>query len=508
MNAPMTRLILVLLASTLILGSCVPLLAAEGGQDAYENQVVLLDVTYQTYDEDRPWTKRNPQSRSAAAVVIPGPWLLTEAQLVADATLIQVSKHGSAQKVPAHVAHIDMDADLALLEVREAGFFDDLAPVSLAREIPREGKLNSVRWRKRQLEVSASRVSRLEVEEPYYGYFSHIFLFLRTDLSGGGWSEPVFDGERLAGLSVSQNEQVVRVLPAPVIQSYLDALTGSRPYGGLPALKLMWQTNRDPALTAYLGLRGEPRGVLLREIPWGATGWGVLEPRDILLSLDGHAIDADGYYIHPRYGRLRFTNIPAEGHKTGDRIPAVVWRDGRRKELEIVLRPYPTAMQLIPWRRSNQPPAFLIAGGLLFRELDGEYLRTWGKDWKHKAPSNLTIRWSLARHSQDADHRRIIILSAVIPDDYNVGYHALRDLEVTAVNGRPIDSIADLVEAFAHPVNGFHTVSFYPNMARTELVLDAREFEAATRRILQAYNLPLSLRLDENVPSPWQGDGR
>ena len=508
MNAPMTRLAPVLLASALILSACVIVLAADAGQNAYEDQVVLLDVTYQTYDEDRPWTKRNPQSRSASAVVIPGPWLLTEAQLVADATLIQVSKHGSAQKVPAHVAHIDLDADLALLEVGETGFFDDLVPASLAREIPTEGKLNSVRWRKRQLEVSASRVSRLEVEEPYYGYFSHVFLFLRTDLSGGGWAEPVFDGEKLAGLSVSQNEQVVRVMPATVIQGYLDALAETRSYPGLPALKLMWQTNRDPALAAYLGLEGEPRGILLREIPWGATGWGVFQPRDILLSLDGHAIDADGYYIHPRYGRLRFPNIAAEGHKTGDRIPAVVWRDGRKKELEIVLRPYPTAMQLIPWRRSNQPPAFLIAGGLLFRELDAEYLRTWGKDWKHKAPSNLTTRWSLARHAQDAAHRRIIILSGVIPDDYNVGYHSLHDLEVTAVNGRPIDSIADLVEAFAHPVDGFHTVNFYPNMARMELVLDAGEFEAATRRILQAYNLPLSLRLDENIPSPWRVDER
>lgn len=43
----------------------------------YVDSVVSLNVTFQTYNEDRPWNKRTPQTRNAYAAVIEGPFLLT-----------------------------------------------------------------------------------------------------------------------------------------------------------------------------------------------------------------------------------------------------------------------------------------------------------------------------------------------------------------------------------------------------------------------------------------------
>ncbi|MDQ7086350.1 MAG: hypothetical protein Q9Q13_00160 [Acidobacteriota bacterium] len=469
----------------------------------YGSSVVSVEVTYQTWDEDRPWMKSEPRSRTASAVPLDDHRLLTTAQIVADSTLIQVAKHGSSSKTPARVLHIDLDANLALLTVDARGFFDDLVPVELAATIPTEGNLASVRWRRRQLEVSSSRVSRLQVQEVYYGNLAHVFLFLRTDLSGGGWAEPVFDGDELVGLSISQNDQVMRAIPATVIRQYLDAVEAPGPYAGLPTLWLVWQTNRDPALASFLGLEGPPRGVVVRAVPWGSCAFGVLRERDILLEVDGHPIDPDGYYQHLAYGRLSFTDIAIDGHRTGDRIPLKVLREGREVEVELTLHPYPVRMQLVPWQRKNQAPPFLIAGGLLFRELDGPYLRSWGKNWERKAPTNLVARWKRDRHGQSPERRRVVLLTAVIPDAINVGYHDLRDLEVARVNGRPVDSIDALAEALAHPEGGFQVIEFEPNMTRAEIVLDAAGFEAATARILQAFNIPLGGRQDPPFDLPY-----
>src|SRR5204862_271527 len=83
-------------------------------------------------------------------------------------------------------------------------------------------------------------------------------------------------------------------------------------------LGLRWQINEDPVLTASLRLPGDPHGVLITGANWGGSSCGVLRPRDLLLSLDGHEIDASGYYRHPRYGLLRFTTITTDGHRAGE----------------------------------------------------------------------------------------------------------------------------------------------------------------------------------------------
>ena len=52
---------------------------------------------------------------------------------------------------------------------------------------------------------------------------------------------------------------------------------------------------------------------------------------------------------------------------------------------------------------------------------------------------------------------------------------------IESVNGRPIGSIPDAIEAFERPVDGFHTVLLEPNANRREIVLDAEQFEDGTR---------------------------
>ena len=63
---------------------------APGESGTAEAQVVSLVVTYQAWDQDRPWAKKNPQVRRAESVVVPGPYLLTTAFVMADATHIEV----------------------------------------------------------------------------------------------------------------------------------------------------------------------------------------------------------------------------------------------------------------------------------------------------------------------------------------------------------------------------------------------------------------------------------
>jgi len=504
-------------ASLLSLACC---LAAAVAGAAVDAQVVSLRVTHQPFSEHRPWTKGTPNTRIGSAVVLRDSLLLTEAKLVRDAILIQVQKKGAATRVPARVAHVDWDIDLALLEVEEPGFFDDLEAARFANFAPREGIARSARWQNQQLEVSEGQIAGVSVRESPYGSITHAFLSLSTDLSDGGWAEPVFYDGKLIGLSVLQEGQRATVMPVELLSAYVRgarsadrgaqaaALGGravegaarSATYPGFASFRPYWQFGQDPALAAYLGLTGKPRGVVLRWIPWGSTGCDALEPWDLILSVDGLELDAMGNYEHPHYGQLAFQHILVDGHRPGDKVRFQLLRRGEIVEVDVALRRNPGADWLIPEYRDQSAPPYLVAGGLVIREFDGNYLRAWGQEWRKNAPPNLVQRFDRERESQSAQRRHILLLSQVLPDAYNLGYHDLGNLALVEINGRSVDRIADADEAFRHPIGGFHRLKFYRDDLRKEVILDAADFEEATARILENYGIPARIRA--RAPGP------
>ena len=491
-----------LAAVVLVLAASLPTAAQEPpetGGGTTEAQVVSLAITFQPWDQDRPWAKKSPQVRRAESVVVPGPYLLTTAFVMADATHIEVEKRGRPVRATVRPVLVDPEVDLALLSVEEPGFFDDLKPVKLAPSVPIRAALRTARWRNRQLEMQTSRVTRVEVQSSLFGAVEHPFVLVTTDLSGGGWGEPVFSDGTLVGLSASQSDQSARIIAVDVIAAFLREARHPEGYRGMASLDFDWQVNEDPALAAYLGLPGPMRGIVVTGVPWGTSAYGILEPRDILLSLDGKALDESGYYVHPRYGELRFGYIASDGHVPGDLLPAVVWRDGKEVRLQIPLRRADSELDMIPNRQLGPPP-YLVAGGFVFRELDGPYLRSWGDEWRKRAPTQLVVRSALFSEDQAADRRRIVIISSVLPSAYNLGYHDVSDLEVVRVNGQVVDSVAKVAEALQHPEDGFDRIELRPNFVRNEIVLDAAGLEAATAEVLEAYRIPGAARLEETSP--------
>ena len=475
--------------------------APAAARDPYGASVVGLVVSYQEWDEQRPWLKRNPSARRGSGVIVPGPAILTTAEMVANATLVQVEKFGRPTHVEARVAFQDREANLALLVVDEAGFFDDLTPVALADATPTEGTLRTVRWSSQQIEAAASRVKRVQVMDSWFGDLQHAFLHVQTDLSGGGWAEPVFSDGRLVGLTISQeNDQRARVLPVEVISRFLERTKSPNGYHAFPVFGVKWQANEDTALAAWLGQTGPPAGIVIRQVPWGSSGCGVLLPKDILLSVDGLPVDPNGFVTHPRFGRLDFAEILVERHVAGDVVPVRVLRGGKILDLSMTLRDYPAAVDMIPARRGDAPPPYAIAGGLIFRELDGDYLRSWGSEWFKHAPLSLTTMYSLFQSAQAPGRRRVIILSGVLPAAYNIGYQDLAEIQVESVNGEPVDSIGALVDALKHPRDGLQRIVFAPNGSRHEIVLDAATFDEESKAILETFDVPAAARLPDAPP--------
>lgn len=458
-----------------------------------EHQLVTVRVTSQTWNEYRPWQKKKPQTRTFVGTVISDNRILMLADDLTDATLIQVEKYDRPPRIPARIVHSDHQVGLAIITVDDPEFFADLQPVEIAEDAAGEDYYCAT-WMSGQLSLAACRWSQTSVYDSSMPYFNYLGISFISDLSGGGWGEPVFSDNRLIGLGISQQEDRVTVLPAEFINTYLRAVERDR-YPGFAWLGINYQINKGLAQSAHFGLKGKPRGVLVRSCFPGSSADGLLKPNDILLEFDGHTIDSLGDYIHPRYGPVNMGLIASDGHYAGDIVNAVVLRDKKEVTVSIPLKASMPGAALIPKTRLNTPPPYLVAGGFVFRELDELYLHAWGKKWTEQIPAYLRTLLHMQQDSATPEQRRLIVLADVFPDEYNMGYHDMAQNVVKSVNGFPVDSISKMEEAFLHPENGFHVIEFIPSYGINKVILDAERFEEATRSIMENYQIPSRIRM-------------
>ncbi len=69
-------------------------------------------------------------------------------------------------------------------------------------------------------------------------------------------------------------------------------------------------------------------------------------------------------------------------------------------------------------------------------------------------------------------------------------------LVVDQVNGRPITTLAELVEALKTPGDGgVHRIEFMRGRNLRRILLDAATLDAATARVVEHYGIPAAVRL-------------
>jgi hypothetical protein len=366
-----------------------------------------------------------------------------------------------------------------------------LRPVVLADRIPQGGAWQIARWRDGNLETRRTEFSQFVAGEGGISFAPHLHLEISTEIDGVGASEPLVAGGLVFGLVTSQSGNVCRVLPAPFVRRILESRAQDE-YGGLGFFDFTWQPSENPDVHDYLGLEGEPRGVVVIHVPRSEDRERVLERLDLLLEVGGFPVDVQGYYRDPDYGHLSIENLATRSHWAGRTIPIKVLRDGREIEVDYRLPRVEFEAELIPRAVVDRDPEYLIVGGLVFQPLTEDFLRSWGGDWQRRAPFRLTY---FKQEPKTPERPSVVILSSVFPDAYTLSYQDYRFLAVDQVNDRKVSTLRDIEQALRNPRDGFHVVEFIRGDSLQRLVVSAREQESATQRILERYGISEAQRL-------------
>ena len=484
------RTLILLLASLFAFATTLP--AAE------KPAVIRVNVTTQQWDFHRPWGKRQPFTRRAIGAVLPGGRVLVTAELVANATYLELENPEGGRKAPATVDVVDHEANLALIKTDNADLLSGVKGLEVAES--QIGDTLSV-WQLEnngRLLVTKGPMTTAELAAyPVDGSFLIYRVTVQLQGRDNSFTLPVVRDGRLTGVLMAFDSQSnnANVIPAPVIQHFLkDAADGK--YEGFPRVGYGYSATRDPALRRYAKIPEDVQGGVyvtdvLKDAPAAQAG---LQKGDVLVGVDDFKVDQDGNFDDAAYGKIPLSHLFSTHHYVGDKVNLQILRAGERKSLDATLARRDPASYVSDPYIIDQQPRFVIVGGLILQELSRQYLKDFGSDWMRRGPERLIYYDRFQNDIFRNGPRKLVFLSRVLPTSATVGYEQLNHIVVNRINGVELQSLNDVERAITKPVNGFHRIEFDKDPG--VIFLDAAETAKTERMVQMQYRLPMLKHLD------------
>ncbi|MBI4375840.1 MAG: trypsin-like peptidase domain-containing protein [Elusimicrobia bacterium] len=457
--------------------ACLP---ASAAPDDLRHSVVKIFTVVQRPNYYQPWSMLNQESMTGSGVLVEGGRILTNAHVVSDQSYLQVRKAGEARKYRARVEFVAHDCELAILRVDDPEFHRNVKPLPLGGLPKQRDRVAAYGFPTGgdELSVTEGTVSRIEVTR--YSHSGYYLLTIQTDaaINPGNSGGPVVKDGRIVGISfqsASGTDNIGYMVPSAVIRRFFsDVADGS--YDRIPSIGISTQKLESPALRDFYGVPKDKGGVLVNKVFPASSAWGALQPGDVIMAVDGHAIYSDGTYQLDVENRVDYTHLVAI-RQTGESITLDVLRGGKPLKQAISLRPY---IDLVDGPFYDKKPSYFIYGGLVFTPLSRNFVNLW--DPRNQPTS---FRY-MQEYERKTSKQEPVVMAFVLPHEVNEGYHDYRSMLVDSINGAPITRMADVIEAFQKPQGRFHVISGDPvTEFSARIILDAEAATKANREILQ-----------------------
>lgn len=439
MRAHTRALFAALAVHTLFAGSS--LAGADGAP--ITSSVVSLDVVIDEPDLMAPWQTKGIEYAGGSGVIIDGQRILTNAHVVESAVSIEVKRADGSERFPGTVEFISHDADLALVKVDDARFFEGARPVPLGDmpKLQQQVVVYGFPIGGTTLSITSGIVSRVEVD--MYLQSSRNLLAVQIDaaINEGNSGGPVVSDAKIVGIAMQGMEHADNVgymIPAPVIRHFVDDVDDGR-YDGFPRMGIHVQDMESADQRRAARMSPSQTGALVTRVDYGSPAYGVIRPRDVLLAIDGRAIASDLTISWPGVGRVDYS-LAVQSKQIGETIGVTLQRAGKKLKRKITLDPH---TPLVPGRRTTEWPRYYQFGGLVFQPLSEEFI----DDPDAVYPDS--VHFALIKNLVTKERREIILLGQVLPHPVNRGYQDWGGETVRLINGvvpRDLKHVAALIE--------------------------------------------------------------
>lgn len=485
-------LILALFSIALLSGGCGATQSTASSTDLSESlkqSLIYLEITNSGYDLYQPW-RPAPISKDTGFGCAVGPYeILTTAENVADATLIQTRCYAQNEWIPATVKVLDYEYNLALLELDQTALKAPLKPITFTESYPK-GKEMTTWWLSsgNQLTMARSTLDRAEMRFSDISFVKHLFYLASNISRSFGDGEVCFYGSKAIGMPCWGADTDAGIIPAEMINRFLSEAK-KETYVGFGQVGFAKFALLDPLMRQYLKMPADmDYGVYVSTVYNLGTGSEELKPGDVILSMDEHTLNPYGHYKHPRYDRISFEDIILRKN-AGTVIPMEIWRNGKQIELNVVARNFMADQMLIPYYMYGKQPEYVVLGGFVFQNLTRNYLTMWGDGWTGKCPPHLYYYYIDQSFKPTEERQNVVVLNYVLPTESNLGFQQLSRLIVKSVNGKNISSLQDILDAADSSDNSEFLV-FEFEMDAPKVILKKSDLIMENMKIAQMYGIP------------------
>ena len=458
-----------------------------------QKSLVRITATEVAPDYRAPWNAGMLGRGIGAGFVIDGNRIMTNAHVVSNSRYLTVERDGDPNKYPAKVLFVAHDCDLALITVDSPAFFKNMLALKFGGIPELESTVSAYGYPigGERMSVTTGIVSRIDFQ--LYTHSSidqHLAIQISAQINPGNSGGPVMQNAKVVGVafqgySGDVAQGVAYMVPTPVINRFLKDVSDGR-YDGYVDLGLTYGKLQNAAQRKFLGLKDDGRGVLVQTVVQAGPCAKVLQPGDVLLSIDNHPIASDGN-VDLEGEHVEMPEVVERKFKR-DSVKFEIWRDKQSTSASVQLDTVPP--YLMQSHKYDVRPRYVVYGGLLFQPLSLDLLEAY-------QPQDLRLRHFFDFYVIDQlylEHPDVIVLTNILPDPINTYLSPYRGQIVDQINGKKVRTLEELSQILAQPADRFviDMIGDGP-----PLVLDPKQVEAARDRIKTRYNVVREQNLTE-----------
>ncbi len=401
-----------------------------------KDAVVKIIVVSHVIDKKEPWNS-SIQRSSGSGFIIDGERILTNAHVVTNATFIEVQKQAETKRYEAETIAISHEADLAILSLKKettAFFKTQKLEFGTLPELQKEVSAYGYPTGGSGLSITKGVVSR--IERSVYVHKGKRFISVQIDaaINPGNSGGPVLSKGKVVGVVMQSrtfSQSIGYMIPVPVVKHFLVDIEDGK-YDGYPSLGVDIEKIESPVMRNLYGIKDHQSGVLVTLVYPGASSTTVLKKNDIITQIDGHSI-TNNAKTELRTKELINFNHFVDMHQLGDEIKLSIIREGKSQEVTVKLSKTEDAFKLVGAKQFERPPSYFVYGGFVFMPLTADYIAASKGRYSNGLSDNITV---LKQFWPTEERTQAVILTHVLPDDSNKGFHNISNLLVDRLNGK------------------------------------------------------------------------
>jgi len=467
-----------------------------------KSSVVNIEVNSFKYSYEKPWMQPNITKAAGTGFIIQlnqKKYILTNAHVVSNSFQIRVRRTGQEKYYFAKIKHIAHDCDLALLDIdnsisNEFEFYQDALPLEIG-DVP---ELNTpvlvigYPIGGEKVSITQGIVSRIDMDTySHSGVDSHLVIQVDAAINPGNSGGPAIYNGKVIGVAfqiLRSGENLGYLIPPPVIKKFLKDVSLDQNYDGYIELGVVTQTTENPMMKKALNLPPEYKnnGILIYDILSDSSAEGYLQKGDVLLEIQNQKITDQGeVYIN---GEYRDYIELIDNLEKGENINVKVFRNN-----QILLKSFSAKItKTLDFQRKSydEPPEYVLFGGLLFQPLNSDLMSTYSSIWLSNNRSDILFYYYYPiQNKTNVHNEQLIVLTQVLPYGKNQYAKEFTHLILESINNIKIKNLPHLWEVLQKEIKNTKEIQFAFKNEKLPLIFSSEELYNMHQQILKNYSI-------------------